>query len=156
MSTLVTGSEGVVGSHVVPLLERRGITVERLDLNLGHDLEDPLTVERIMQQSGATSLINLFALNHHVTQTQTAKKFDQVTPDEISRFMDVNVVALYDVCVQFIKTRDSGSIVNLSSIYGSVSPRPSLYASGHKHPGYAISKAAVQMLTKYLAVHAAP
>lgn len=48
---------------------------------------------------------------------------------------------------------DNASIINISSIYGVVSPRTWLYSSRfYNHPSYCASKAALIQLTKYYAV----
>lgn len=50
------------------------------------------------------------------------------------------------------------SIVNLTSMYGHVSPDPTIYGDSGKNnpPFYGASKAALAQLTRYLAVHLAP
>ena len=51
-----------------------------------------------------------------------------------------------------------GSIVNVSSMYGMVSPQPSLYAEHerfHNPPGYGAAKAGLLQFTRYAATHLA-
>ncbi|NDB52408.1 MAG: SDR family oxidoreductase, partial [Nitrosopumilaceae archaeon] len=73
-----------------------------------------------------------------------------------SKFLDVNLTALFSVCREFARNNKSGVIVNFSATTGIVSARPDLYNGGHKHPAYSISKAGVVNLTKFLATHLAP
>jgi NAD(P)-dependent dehydrogenase (short-subunit alcohol dehydrogenase family) len=68
----------------------------------------------------------------------------------------VNLVSLFSVCREFAKNNKKSSIVNFSSTYGVISPKPELYEGSHKDIGYGVSKAGVLNLTKYLAVHLAP
>ena len=55
----------------------------------------------------------------------------------------------------FLKKNDWSSIINISSIYGEVSPDPSIYGdSGYNSPPhYGAGKAGIIQLTKYMACH---
>lgn len=57
------------------------------------------------------------------------------------------------ICRQFIKSDISGSIINISSMYGVVSPDPRLYldTSFFNPPSYGVAKAGLLALTKYTA-----
>ncbi len=77
----------------------------------------------------------------------------------------VNLLGLFQVCQVFLdpmRSAGGGSIVNIGSIYGRVSPDPALY--DHlgvdppflEPPLYGASKAGVAGLTRYLAVHLGP
>ena len=70
--------------------------------------------------------------------------------------MLVNSVALFSVCREFARNEEAKGIVNISSIYGIVSPLPFIYDDTEKHIGYSLSKAAVIQLTRHLATHLAP
>lgn len=152
----VTGACGLLGSTVSSYLKEGGYEVLELDLKLGHDLTDEDFVTSWFEEHPVDGLVNMFALNDHVTSDSRNTDFLSVDLDSFSRYMSVNVTALFSVCREFIRNNGVGSIVNASSIYGEVSPRPSLYGGGEKHPGYGVSKAAVVMLSRHLAVHCAP
>ena len=47
-------------------------------------------------------------------------------------------------------------IINISSLYGAVSPRHDIYTNFTKPIGYSISKAGVVIMSKYLATYYAP
>jgi gluconate 5-dehydrogenase len=52
-----------------------------------------------------------------------------------------------------------GSIINISSMYGTVSPQPTAYRERpqyHNPPAYGAAKAGVQQYTRYAACHLAP
>lgn len=153
---VVTGSRGLLGRSVVGYLRLKNYDVVELDLTLGHDLTDEAFVRSWFAAHEAHGLVNMFALNDHVDASFAGTSLLDVSLSSFQRYMDVNVTALFSVCREFIRHNTTGSIVNASSIYGRVSPRPSLYAGSEKHPGYGVSKAAVILLSQHLAVHAAP
>ncbi len=83
----------------------------------------------------------------------------------VRRVLEVNVVGLFQVAQVFgaaMVERGSGSIINIGSLYASVSPDARFY--DHlavdppflKPPAYGASKAAVVNLTRYLATHWGP
>jgi NAD(P)-dependent dehydrogenase (short-subunit alcohol dehydrogenase family) len=81
------------------------------------------------------------------------------------RILEVNTAGLFLVSQVFggaMAATRRGSIINIGSLYASVSPDPRLYdhIPGDppfiKPPAYGASKAAVVNLTKYLAAHLAP
>lgn len=153
---VVTGSQGLLGSEVSSYLTAMGSKVHELDLALGHDLTDERFVRNWFSEHPAAGLVNMFALNEHVDGTFKGDSYLDVSLESFERFLKVNVSALFSVCREFIRANHAGSVVNASSIYAEVSPRPSLYGGAHKHPGYGSSKGAVLALSRYLAIHAAP
>ena len=156
MKVIVTGSEGLIGRATSTYLSHAGHEVVRVDQVLGHDLSNETFVCSWFKENPADALVNLFALNDHVDSAERSATYLDVSLESFSLYMDVNVTALFSVCREFIRTNDSGVIVNASSIYGVQSPRPALYGGGEKHPGYGASKSAALALTRHLAVHAAP
>ena len=89
----------------------------------------------------------------------------EIPADAVRRVFEVNVVGLFQAAQVFgaaMVERGSGSIVNIGSLYASVSPDARFY--DHlavdppflKPPAYGASKAAVVNLTRYLATHWGP
>jgi NAD(P)-dependent dehydrogenase (short-subunit alcohol dehydrogenase family) len=152
---IVTGSEGLLGREIVGFLEKNH-HVYRLDIALGHDLTDEDFVKKWFKKNKADCLVNCFALNDHVTAGEKRKTIFDITLESFSKFLDINLTALFSVCREFARNNKSGSIVNFSASTGIVSARPDLYSGGHKHPAYSVSKAGVINLTKFLATHLAP
>lgn len=155
-SVIVTGSRGLIGRALVRRLLEDGYEVIEADLSRGEDLADPGFAADWFRKNRAAHLVNLFAVNDAVVPGRQAQSFLDVDLQSVKRCLDINVVALLSVCREFIRNQEEGTIVNFSSIYGIVSPRPSLYSGGEKFIGYGVSKAAVIQLTRHLAVHAAP
>jgi NAD(P)-dependent dehydrogenase (short-subunit alcohol dehydrogenase family) len=147
---IVAGSEGVVGSAIVPYLEKNNEVV-RLSGRLGHDFGDEDFVRGWFRENSADYLVNCFG----VDDKKGVGTFFDILLGSVDRYLSVNVTALFSVCREFARNDLSKGIVNISSIYGLVSPVPSLY-EGEKHIGYSVAKAGVVQLTRHLAVHLAP
>lgn len=156
MRIIITGSEGLLGQELSNYLEKNN-DVLKLDLALGHDLTDEKFVKKWFKENKADSLVNCFALNDHVDKTQKrATTLFDISLDSFSKFLQVNLTALFSVCREYARNNKKGSIVNFSASTGIVSARPDLYKGAHKHIGYSVSKAGVINLTKFLSTHLAP
>jgi NAD(P)-dependent dehydrogenase (short-subunit alcohol dehydrogenase family) len=155
LKIVVTGSEGLLGKEISQHLEKKH-EVYKLDVLLGHDLTNEDFVKEWFKKNKVNCLVNCFALNDHVATGEKRKTLFDITLESFSKFLNVNLTALFSVCREFAKNNQSGTIVNFSATTGIVSARPDLYNGGHKHPAYSISKAGVINLTKFLATHLAP
>jgi len=155
LKIIVTGSEGLLGNEISKYLEKNH-KVFRLDIVLGHDLTNEVFVKKWFKENKANCLVNCFALNDHVEPKQKRNTLFDISLESFSKFMDINLIALFSVCREFARNNKGGSIVNFSASTGIVSARPDLYEGGHKHIAYSISKAGVINLTKFLATHLAP
>ncbi|MGI0073232.1 MAG: SDR family oxidoreductase [Nitrosotalea sp.] len=155
MKIIITGSEGLLGSELSRYLKKNN-DILKLDLALGHDLTDETFVKKWFKENKADSLVNCFALNDHVDKTRKRATLFDVSLDSFSKFLDVNLTALFSVCREYARNNKKGTIVNFSASTGIVSARPDLYNGAHKHMGYSVSKAGVINLTKFLATHLAP
>jgi NAD(P)-dependent dehydrogenase (short-subunit alcohol dehydrogenase family) len=153
---IVTGSEGLIGSEICKYFEKNNNKVYKLDLKLGHDLNNEEFVKKWFKKNSAKYLVNCFALNDHVQANRKKQTLFNFPLKSFSEYLDVNLVSLFSVCREFAKNNKKSSIVNFSSTYGVISPKPELYEGSHKDIGYGVSKAGVLNLTKYLAVHLAP
>lgn len=151
MKAIVTGSEGLIGKAVSEYLKQEGYLVAQCDIFLNplHDLTNEENVRRIFEVNKADALINCYAYNPSLPSSS----INSFSLDEFRKYMEINVVSLFNVCREFIKNNDKGSIVNFSSLYGKVSPNPNNYFKGDKDIAYGISKAGVIALTKQLATH---
>src|SRR6266446_1767154 len=155
-TVIITGSEGLIGKSAAQFLAQWHHVVE-LDLALGHDLTNEAFVRRWFAENPGEFLVNLFALNDHVEAgVHSAETLFDTTLDSFRRYLEVNLTSLFSVCREFARNNEGGGIVNFSSTYGLVSPRPEMYGAGQKHVAYGVSKAGVVQLTRHLAVHLAP
>lgn len=152
---IITGSEGLLGNELSKYLSKKHKLL-KLDLSLGHDLNDEQFVKKWFKKNKANYLINCFALNDHVEKNQKRSTMFNISLDSMREVLNVNLVSLFSVCREFARNNKTGSIVNFSASTGIVSARPDLYNGAHKHIGYSVSKAGVINLTKFLATHLAP
>jgi len=155
MKIIINGSEGLIGRELSHHLEKNN-EILKVDLALGHDLTDEIFVKKWFKENKASSIINCFALNDHVDKIQKRATLFDVSLDSFSKFLDVNLTALFSVCREYARNNRKGTIINFSASTGIVSARPDLYNGAHKHIGYSVSKAGVINLTKFLATHLAP
>ena len=154
---IITGSRGLIGSSITHYMKQNYEVLE-LDLQLGHDLTDEKFVVEWFKNNKARYLINLFALNDHVTKDRNNEYSNlfNITLDSFRNYLELNLVALFSVCRQFALNNEVGGIVNFSSTHGLVSPLTDMYPTNKKHIAYGVSKAGVIQMTKYLSVHLAP
>jgi NAD(P)-dependent dehydrogenase (short-subunit alcohol dehydrogenase family) len=112
-----------------------------------------------------TVLVNNAGIDAPPTADGKGYRLDEIPLDVNLRILEVNAAGLFLVSQVFgaaMVEKRRGSIINIGSLYASVSPDARFYdhiASDPpfiKPPAYGASKAAVINLTKYLAAHLAP
>ena len=178
---VITGGLGQLGRSFAAILAARGARVAVLDIGLdcvealehglgvpgdvtsGPSLKDALAV--IESRLGPPwGLINNAALDSPPTAPPDENGPYESYPEEsFDRVMDVNVKGVHLCCQIFgapMAAAGSGSIINVSSIYGLVSPDQTIYdyrrkrgETFYKPVAYAVSKSAIFNLTRYLATY---
>lgn len=117
--------------------------------------------DRIVAAAGVPHvLVNNAGVDQPPSPAGGGYRLDEIPLDVNRRIFDVNILGLFQV-VQVLGTpmaaAGRGSIINIGSLYASVSPDPRFYDHIEsdppflKPPAYGASKAAVVNLTKYLA-----
>tara|TARA_S200000501_G_scaffold377271_1_gene434966 strand:+ start:1636 stop:2313 length:678 start_codon:yes stop_codon:yes gene_type:complete len=150
---VITGSEGLLGKKLKEYFFDK-YEIISLDISLGHDLTDSVFVNKFFKKNN--NLYGLIVL--HAYNPKPVKNSSKVEPvnfqlKELRDYMEVNVISAYDVTVNFIKNNSSGKIINVSSLYGEVSPKHKIYNNFTKHIGYSLSKGSIIIMTKYLATY---
>ena len=183
---LITGGNGQLGSEYAKCLLNNGAKkVIGLDLKKSK-LLDPLQdsdrfsffeVDITQKKSlvdvskeieeiacSPTVLINNAGIDSSPDSSlENASRFEDYTEDQWDKVLDVNLKGTFLTCQVFgglMAKRKKGSIINISSIYGMVSPDQSLYEyrrqkgeEFYKPVAYSASKSGIMNLTKYLAVY---
>jgi NAD(P)-dependent dehydrogenase (short-subunit alcohol dehydrogenase family) len=169
---VVTGGEGQLGGEIVRALEERGARVAVFDLQSEQfrvDVTDRAAVdaatEEVVREWGTPHvLVNAAALDSPpdapAEEVGPVESYPESSFDEV---MNVNVKGTL-LCCQAIGARMAaagrGSIVNVSSVYGMLSPVQDLYEfrrkggeEFYKPIAYSVSKSALYNLTRYLATY---
>ena len=184
---LVTGAAGQLGAHYCRAFLERGARVVGLDLkpSLASDALVKDFPQGFIFQAGdvtrresleaalaavekrfatPTVLINNAAIDSPPDAPLSENgPFEDYPDDSWDRVMNVNVKGVYLCCKVFgaaMAKAGNGSIINVSSIYGVVSPDQSIYDYRrqrgeifYKPVAYSVSKSALLNLTRYLAVY---
>jgi NAD(P)-dependent dehydrogenase (short-subunit alcohol dehydrogenase family) len=131
------------------------------DITNENSLKDLST--KINNNSVPTVLINNAAIDFSPDdKNEYIKPFEKFSNDTWKKVMKVNIDGVYLSC-KIIGSRMAqkkrGSIINISSIYGILSPDPKIYENKnlkkkfYKPAAYSVSKSAIINLTKYLSVY---
>ena len=138
--------------------------VVRIDVSGGDGIEQADVTDRAALSALRDRLPTPQVLvnNAGIDQPPDPDAAGAVSDDDFLRVLDVNTRGTF-VCSQVfgeaMRAAGGGSIVNIGSLYASISPDPTLYdhIPGFVKPAaYGASKAGVVQLTKWLARHLAP
>ncbi|MEL6330299.1 MAG: SDR family oxidoreductase [Planctomycetota bacterium] len=175
-TVVVTGAGGLLGSEFCRLLATLGAEVWAIDLTEPEERDrvTPLALDVTREDELRDARSRIGGVDGLVNSAAIDAKFDAgaagrhtVRPEDFpvdlwERSLSVNVTGTFLACRVFgehMAERGRGSIVNIGSTYGLVAPDQRLYDAGDgsppglKPPDYAVTKAAVIHLTRYLAVY---
>ena len=173
----VFGGAGHLGRGVVALLAAMGARVLCVDLeNRAEEFVQsaglkgrvtPAALD-VNCEDGVAAFVGQQIAGHGVphglvvmTYASTAKKMEDLTPEEFDRANHGNLTATFMLARHVgegMARRGSGSIVLFSSMYGTVAPDPGVYGPPmNPNPiEYGVGKAGIQQMARYLAVHYGP
>jgi NAD(P)-dependent dehydrogenase (short-subunit alcohol dehydrogenase family) len=169
---VVTGGAGQLGREIVRGLEAQGARVAVFDLQAERfrvDVTDRAAIERatdeVVRELGTPHvLVNAAALDSPPdAPPEEVGPVESYPEESFDAVMDVNVKGTF-LCCQVIGARMAaegrGSILNISSVYGMLSPVQELYGfrrrggeEFYKPVAYSVSKSALYNLTRYLATY---
>jgi NAD(P)-dependent dehydrogenase (short-subunit alcohol dehydrogenase family) len=176
---IVTGGLGQLGSLYASGLAERGMRVAVFDVERGETpdgvraFEADVTDRRALEQAERAIerewgvphvLVNNAGLDSPPdAPAEEVGPFESYPEDSFDAVLDVNVKGAF-LCSQVVggamARERRGSIVNISSIYGMLSPVQDLYAFRRergetfvKPVAYSVSKSAILNLTRYLATY---
>jgi NAD(P)-dependent dehydrogenase (short-subunit alcohol dehydrogenase family) len=169
---IVTGGAGQLGAEIVRGLEERGARVAVFDLATEEfrvDVTDRAAIEQATNRVAAEwgepdILVNAAALDSPPdAPPEEVGPLETYPEASFDRVMDVNVKGTF-LCCQVVGARMAeakrGAIVNISSVYGMLSPVQDVYdfrrvqgETFFKPVAYSVSKSALYNLTRYLATY---
>jgi NAD(P)-dependent dehydrogenase (short-subunit alcohol dehydrogenase family) len=169
---IVTGGAGQLGGEIVRGLEARGARVAVFDVQAERfrvDVTDRAEIERATEEVTRDLGVPHVLVNAAALDSPPDAPPEEVGPVEsypeesFDAVMDVNVKGTF-LCCQVVGARMAaegrGSIVNISSVYGMLSPVQDLYEfrrragdEFYKPVAYSVSKSALYNLTRYLATY---
>jgi len=181
---VVTGAAGLIGGAYGKALASFGANVILCDLEdkatsaMSQELADKYGVQCMALTADVTSredwqnlvskvsgrfdsidvLVNNAGFTNKTGVDGYSEGFETFSDEAWQGIMEVNLTGVFLGCQivgNLMKGQGSGSIINIASLYGVVSPNHRIYAStGVNQPvAYAVSKAGVIALTKYLAAY---
>jgi NAD(P)-dependent dehydrogenase (short-subunit alcohol dehydrogenase family) len=176
---VVTGGAGQLGSAYVQGLAERGARVAVFDVADGSDSGDVRfwrvdVTDRAAVEAAAAEVEAAWGVPHALVNNAAIDSPPDAPPEEVGPFedypeasfdtvMDVNVKGTLVPCqvIGAAMAREGrGAIVNVSSVYGLLSPVQDLYEfrrrageAFFKPVAYSVSKSAILNLTRYLATY---
>jgi 3-oxoacyl-[acyl-carrier protein] reductase len=167
---LVTGAYGLIGTALCHFLAENDAEVvavgrkkEKLEnLRTVTTLKADISNEEDVLSSWRNLTENFEKIDVLINNAaaSTSHTFENLTAEEWDSIMATNVKGTFLMCKQGVNSgllREGSSIINISSIYGMVSPDQRIYGNTGLNSSsvYGCSKAGVIQLTKYLATYLA-
>lgn len=178
---IVTGGSGILGTEFVKTLRQAGAKVAIFEVKESQDIEDKIKVYQVDVSSkesieGAVKyvvndlghpqiLVNCAAIDFPPTHNTHGSGLLESKEAETlyDKVMEINVKGTL-LCSQIvakamIEGGKGGSIINISSIYGEISPDQCIYPPKEngepfvKPIAYSVSKGAIPNMTRYLAAY---
>ena len=179
LSVLITGSNGNIGSYLVKILLQNNASVFGLDMqkeakilhkNFTYFQCDITNKNKLIniknkilkKNKAITVLINNAAIDAPPdVSSKNSGNLESYSEVEFDHYINTNLKGTFLVSQIFgseMAKNKNGSIINISSIYGMLSPDQSIYeyknANGReffKPAGYSISKGSIYNMTRYMA-----
>ena len=147
---------GRTAEKIEALVAETGINASALPFDVADQEAVIRALQRIKDERGRLDgLVNN-------AYTPLSGSIDNSSMADFQKCFEVNVSSLFFLsqqCLPLMERTDGdySSIVNIASMYGTVSPDPSIYGNSgmNNPPFYGASKAAVLQLTRYFACHLA-
>jgi len=145
------------------LMRRAGGAVQSFDCDITNRDSIEAAAQAVTGRMGEpTVLVNNAGIDQPPDSPGERHHLHELPIDQFRRMVEVNLLGTFQVTQVFgerMAARGGGSIINIGSLYASVSPDPHFYEhlAGHvpfiKSPAYGASKAGVVNLSKFFATH---
>ena len=161
---IVTGANGQLGSIFLDFLTSKGYFVYAIDIEfdqtetLSNVQQVQLDITDSKEVSKFFISVNDFNLLINNAGIGVFTPFEDRTVEEFRKVIDVNLVGTFlmsQAAIKIMKLKKKGKIVNIASIYGSISSDERIYGQSGRNNSevYSATKAGVISLTKYMAAH---
>lgn len=141
---LITGYKGQIGSFLCEKLSKK---FDILKIDKEFNAEDDSKLSNLMSQK---IYAVIFAHGYNSTPLIKSKKKEILNENEILKYFNINFFLNLRIIKYYLRKNKTGRIVNFSSIYSVKSPKHFIYKNFNKEVGYSASKAATNMMMKYL------
>ncbi len=163
---IVTGGSGLIGNPILEHLKENGAIVINADISNKTNIESGNYACDITSQESILELIDFVIkkfgridglVNNAYPRTKDwGNKFEDVTLESWRHNVDMQMNSVFYICQQVLKVmkqQKSGSIVNISSIYGVVGNDFTIYEGygGTSPAAYSAIKGGIINFTRYLA-----
>ena len=163
---IVTGGSGLIGKAIVSDIYKKGGVPINIDLAVESDLIKGTLKADITNDASikdvVTKIISEFGridglVNNAYPRTKDwGTKFEDIDPDSWRKNVDMQMNSYFVFCqtvLEHMKSAQSGSIVNIASIYGVVGNDFTLYEAygGTSPAAYSAIKGGIINFTRYLA-----
>ncbi|HKE87833.1 MAG TPA: SDR family oxidoreductase [Vicinamibacterales bacterium] len=149
------------------LTRQAGDAVHRFDCDITSRASIEAAAQAVATRMGEPSiLVNNAGIDQPPDSPGGRHHLDELPIDQFRRMVEVNLLGTFQVTQVFggrmAARGGGGSVINIGSLYASVSPDPHFYdhltgnAPFVKSPAYGASKAGVVNLSKFFATHWAP
>ncbi|MDA8692815.1 oxidoreductase [Saprospiraceae bacterium] len=163
---VVTGGSGFLGKVMIDYIEKAGGLAINADISCTNDLNNNTAHLDISSEDSINNLIEDIKKEHgHIDgwvnnayprTKDWGNKFEDVLSDSWKKNVDLHMNGYFMCCqkvLECMKVQKSGSLINMSSIYGMVGPDFSVYdGTSMTMPGaYAAIKGGLINFSRYLA-----
>ena len=168
---VVTGGSGLIGRAILKDLKEKGSVVVNAEINVADNLEEGIVncdvtdtesvKECIEKVIAKYSVIDGWVNNAYPRTADWGTKFEEIPLESWRKNVDLQLNSVF-ICSQevlkIMKAQKFGSIVNVSSIYGTVGPDFTVYeGTGMTMPAaYSAIKGGVVNFSRYLASYYGP
>lgn len=158
-NVIITGASGQIGSHLVEEFRQRGSNVIDIDVNNCNVSNSDEVQDFFNSQFEEHKSIDVLINNAGIS---TFDNFIDRKDEDFNSVLSVNLNGTFNCIKSYVNNFDKanqgkGSIINVGSVYGSVSSDPRIYTdcSRVSPEVYGATKAGIIQMTKYFAVHLA-
>lgn len=167
---VVTGSNGLLGKQISVVLKNQGAKVIGTDLRFDEHSSDNFIMD-ITDEASVKNVVGIVVEKHkkidgwinnaYPRTADWGKKIEAVPFESWRKNVDMHLNGYFLCCriaLEQMKKQNFGSLVNMSSIYGSLAPDFSVYEGTEMTMpvAYAAIKGGINNLTKYLAAYYGP